>query len=142
MNTHIRLALATLVVLLICVVGCSGPQATVAPTTSGAPATGTPVATATRTETPAVAASPTQAATPTHADVSTPGVTGSPAPTLGSASPGPTDSGATLSDVSLTSASPPAYLIVPSATNSKPNAGIIWFHWLETGDPTSNRTEF
>jgi dienelactone hydrolase len=34
-----------------------------------------------------------------------------------------------------------AYLVTPEAATA-PGPGIIWFHWIETGDPTSNRTEF
>lgn len=33
-----------------------------------------------------------------------------------------------------------AYLVLP--TGAKRAAAIIWFHWLESGAPTSNRTEF
>ena len=33
-----------------------------------------------------------------------------------------------------------AYLVAP--TSGVPGPGIIWFHWIEVGDPTSNRTEF
>ena len=28
------------------------------------------------------------------------------------------------------------------SSGAGPNAGIVFFHWLETGSPTSNRTEF
>lgn len=33
-----------------------------------------------------------------------------------------------------------AYLVSPEAGGS--GAAIVWFHWIETGNPTSNRTEF
>lgn len=33
-----------------------------------------------------------------------------------------------------------AYLLEPESGGS--GAAIVWFHWLETGNPTSNRTEF
>jgi predicted esterase len=33
-----------------------------------------------------------------------------------------------------------AYLVAPEAGGG--GAAILWFHWLETGAPTSNRTEF
>ncbi len=33
-----------------------------------------------------------------------------------------------------------AYLVAPAA--GEPGPGIIWFHWVEYGNPTSNRTEF
>jgi predicted esterase len=35
-----------------------------------------------------------------------------------------------------------AYLVAPASAAPGSAAGIVWFHWLETGDPTSNRTEF
>jgi predicted esterase len=41
-----------------------------------------------------------------------------------------------------------AYLVAPepgtanAPTLTAPGPGIIWFHWLEYGNPTSNRTEF
>jgi dienelactone hydrolase len=34
-----------------------------------------------------------------------------------------------------------AYLVTPEAV-TRPGPGIVWFHWIESGDPTSNRTEF
>jgi predicted esterase len=33
-----------------------------------------------------------------------------------------------------------AYLVAPAAGGG--GAAIVWFHWLESGSPTSNRTEF
>ena len=33
-----------------------------------------------------------------------------------------------------------AYLVTPQSGD--PGPGIIWFHWVEYGNPTSNRTEF
>jgi dienelactone hydrolase len=38
-----------------------------------------------------------------------------------------------------------AYLVTPEAGTpaaAQPGPGIIWFHWVEYGAPTSNRTEF
>ena len=40
-----------------------------------------------------------------------------------------------------------AYIVEPAAVDATPaaapdRAGIVFFHWLETGSPTSNRTEF
>ena len=34
-----------------------------------------------------------------------------------------------------------AYLVLPASADA-PGPGILWFHWLESGSPTSNRTEF
>lgn len=57
--------------------------------------------------------------------------------------------GAAIHDVTF--ASPgrtvEAYLVEPAGTAATPaaeasHAGIVFFHWLETGNPTSNRTEF
>jgi pimeloyl-ACP methyl ester carboxylesterase len=35
-----------------------------------------------------------------------------------------------------------AYLVTPPAVIKPPYAGIMWVHWLEGGDSSSNRTEF
>jgi predicted esterase len=35
-----------------------------------------------------------------------------------------------------------AYLVAPADAAPGSARGILWFHWLETGSPTSNRTEF
>lgn len=35
-----------------------------------------------------------------------------------------------------------AYLVTPPAVLKPPYAAILWAHWLEGGDPSSNRTEF
>lgn len=53
-------------------------------------------------------------------------------------------SDAVVSDVNLTDGDQPiaAYLVAPASAAPGSAAGIVWFHWLETGDPTSNRTEF
>lgn len=57
--------------------------------------------------------------------------------------------GASIHDVTF--ASPgrtvEAYLVEPAGSGATPaaaasHAGIVFFHWLETGNPTSNRTEF
>jgi dienelactone hydrolase len=49
-----------------------------------------------------------------------------------------------VSEVDLTDGDQqiPAYLVAPDSANPESAAGIVWFHWLESGDPTSNRTEF
>jgi predicted esterase len=49
-----------------------------------------------------------------------------------------------VSDVNLTDGNQQisAYLVAPREAAAGSAAGIVWFHWLETGDPTSNRTEF
>jgi predicted esterase len=35
-----------------------------------------------------------------------------------------------------------AYLVLPAGSADHASAGIVWFHWLEQGAPTANRTEF
>jgi predicted esterase len=35
-----------------------------------------------------------------------------------------------------------AYLVHPSTTATRRGPAVLWFHWLESGAPTSNRTEF
>jgi predicted esterase len=35
-----------------------------------------------------------------------------------------------------------AYLVAPADESARSGRAILWFHWLETGAPTSNRTEF
>jgi predicted esterase len=35
-----------------------------------------------------------------------------------------------------------AYLVHPAHAGSVAAPAIVWFHWLESGSPTSNRTEF
>jgi dienelactone hydrolase len=56
--------------------------------------------------------------------------------------------GATIRDVTFDSpgAVVSAYVVEPAASGATPaatdRAGIVFFHWLETGSPTSNRTEF
>lgn len=56
--------------------------------------------------------------------------------------------GATILDVTFDSPGTvvSAYVVEPAATDAAPaapgRAGIVFFHWLETGSPTSNRSEF
>ncbi len=60
--------------------------------------------------------------------------------------------GATIRDVTFESpgAVVSAYVVEPASAGAGPatpvaapeRAGIVFFHWLETGSPTSNRTEF
>src|SRR5829696_1002009 len=57
--------------------------------------------------------------------------------------------GANIRDVTFDSpgAVVSAYVVEPATVDATPasapdRAGIVFFHWLETGSPTSNRTEF
>jgi predicted esterase len=72
---------------------------------------------------------------------------------LGSPGPAPTivpvasqaTGGVTVEDITFAReglASTKAFLVRPSGTPSSPAAAVLWFHWLEIGAPTSNRTEF
>ena len=47
-----------------------------------------------------------------------------------------------VEDINLGGGSRPAYLVRPEDAPAGTAAGILWFHWLESGSPTSNRTEF
>jgi dienelactone hydrolase len=54
-----------------------------------------------------------------------------------------TAEGVTVTDLTYEEPGVPpteAYLVAPAS--GEPGPGIIWFHWIEVGDPTSNRTEF
>jgi predicted esterase len=54
-----------------------------------------------------------------------------------------TNAGVTVSDLAFENGNggqTDAYLLEPESGGS--GAAIVWFHWLETGNPTSNRTEF
>ena len=53
-----------------------------------------------------------------------------------------TDHGVTVVDVSFGAAGDEtdAYLVKPES--GEPGPGIVFFHWVEYGDPSSNRTEF
>jgi dienelactone hydrolase len=82
----------------------------------------------------------------------------SPAPTfdlarIGSPGPAPsisvvgeqTISGVAIKDVTLArpdGTASEAYLVEPAEATAAPHPAILWFHWLEGGSPTSNRTEF
>jgi len=60
-----------------------------------------------------------------------------------SASARPTGlSSVVVEDIDLGQGTRPAYLVRPEGSGEKSAAGILWFHWLETGAETSNRTEF
>jgi predicted esterase len=66
-----------------------------------------------------------------------------PVPEVGEAST-ETDDGVRVIDLTFTDveAGPTeAYLVLPADSGSR-GPGILWFHWLEAGSPTSNRTEF
>lgn len=77
------------------------------------------------------------------ADLGTP--SDPPTPTVRSTE---TSDGVTVSDISFAGAGfdpTDAYLVQPDTATSAPGVvapGVIWFHWLEYGSPTSNRTEF
>jgi predicted esterase len=63
-------------------------------------------------------------------------------PTITEVSEQTTD-GVTVTDLLITASNiepTEAYLVAPSDGERGP--GIIWFHWVEYGNPTSNRTEF
>ena len=47
-----------------------------------------------------------------------------------------------VQDVSPVAGGRPAYLVMPADAQPGSAAGIVWFHWLEVGAPTNNRTEF
>lgn len=54
-----------------------------------------------------------------------------------------TNAGVTVTDLAFENGSggqTDAYLVEPESGGS--GAAIVWFHWLETGNPTSKRTEF
>jgi predicted esterase len=56
-----------------------------------------------------------------------------------------TTAGATTEDIAFSAdrvAETDAYLVRPARAGTRPAPGIVWFHWLETGAATSNRTEF
>jgi predicted esterase len=51
--------------------------------------------------------------------------------------------GVTVTDLIFDGGRPSdAYLVVPDGAAAGSAAGILWFHWLESGAPNSNRTEF
>jgi dienelactone hydrolase len=75
-----------------------------------------------------------------------PGALGSPgpAPTIAAQGKEAAD-GVTTEDISFSTADVPptaAYLVRPTHAGKRPAPAIVWFHWLETGDSTSSRTEF
>ena len=47
-----------------------------------------------------------------------------------------------VQDVSPVPGGRPAYLVLPADAQQGSAAGVLWFHWLEVGAPTNNRTEF
>jgi predicted esterase len=54
-----------------------------------------------------------------------------------------TTDGVTVTDLTFEEPGDPpteAYLVAPAT--GEPGPAIIWFHWVEYGSPTSNRTEF
>jgi predicted esterase len=56
-----------------------------------------------------------------------------------------TADGVTTEDITFSRTDVPptdAYLVRPALARSAPSPAVVWFHWLESGAPTSNRTEF
>lgn len=104
------------------------------------PAAPTPSVSSTTTPTHAPVGTPTQPSTPSQPTTPTAVASQSPS-TPPTSSP---TSDAAVSEVNLTDgdAQVAAYLVEPPSPAPGGAAGIVWFHWLETGDPTSNRTEF
>ena len=47
-----------------------------------------------------------------------------------------------VEDIDLGGDTRPAYLVRPENAAAAGSPGIVWFHWVEYGSPTSNRTEF
>ena len=47
-----------------------------------------------------------------------------------------------VEDISVDRAALPAYLVRPDNAAPQSAPGIVFFHWVEYGSPTSNRTEF
>lgn len=104
-----------------------------------------PVPSSAATGTPATSAEPSTSARPTAATFD-PSVLGAPgaAPQVVS---GGTEmaGGVTTEDITFSSdavAPTEAYLVRPSRAGGGAAPAIVWFHWLESGSPTSNRTEF
>lgn len=90
-------------------------------------------------------ASPSATATPVSTVPPTPSPSPAPTPAAPSYEPIATDSadGVTVTDLIFDGGRPTgAYLIVPDGATGGSARGILWFHWLEGGSPTSNRTEF
>jgi predicted esterase len=54
-----------------------------------------------------------------------------------------TNAGVSVTDLTFDGGRPTdAYLVAPDGAAPGAARGILWFHWLETGAPTSNRSEF
>jgi predicted esterase len=97
-------------------------------------------------------ASPTATVTPAHS--AAPTLTPSPSPTPATPSPAAiapsfepiateTADGVTVTDLIFDGGHPTsAYLVVPDGGAARSARGVLWFHWLEGGSPTSDRTEF
>ena len=91
---------------------------------------------------PATTALPTLAPTPTSSPTAVPTSSPAPGPSFTVRSSETAD-GVTVLDVSFDGGRPTdAYLVQPESAAAGSAAGILWFHWLETGAPTSNRSEF
>ena len=104
--------LEKIVITATLLIGCASPSATAMPTP-------------TVPSTPAPSAAPTAAA-PSFERIAT-----------------ETADGVTVTDLIFDGGRPSsAYLVVPDGAAAGSARGILWFHWLEGGSPTSNRTEF
>ena len=64
-----------------------------------------------------------------------------PVPTF-SAIPASSVAPVVVEDISVDPDTLPAYLVRPESAAPASAPGIVFFHWVEYGSPTSNRTEF
>lgn len=90
-------------------------------------------------------ASPNATATPAPTLPPTPAPSPVPSAAAPSFEPIATDTadGVTVTDLIFDGGRPSsAYLVSPDGAAAGSARGILWFHWLEGGSPTSNRTEF
>jgi predicted esterase len=84
---------------------------------------------------------------PTIAPTPSPTLRPSPAPTAAPPSfeaiTTDTVNGVTVTELIFDGGRPSdAYLVVPQGAAAGSAAGVLWFHWLESGAPNSNKTEF
>jgi predicted esterase len=115
---------------------CTSGEPTVSPASSSggsaSPSGATPGESAVASIVPAMTFDPAQLGAP------------GPAPNVGVVNR-TTAGGVTTEDVTFARdgvTSTQAYLVHPASAGKRPAPAVLWFHWLETGAPTSNRTEF